>query len=98
MAEAILRYLRKGLVESTFLLGDDEIEVIHFRIPDAAVRLGLVGKPIKTLGFPKGALVGAVIRGDEALIGSGDTILRPGDELLIVCQPEALARVERLLS
>lgn len=98
MADAILRYLRKGLVESTFLLGDHEVEVIHFRIPEAAGRRSLTGKPIKELGFPDGSLVGAVVRGTEAMIGSGDTILTPGDELLIVCRQQALARVEKMLS
>jgi len=98
MAEAILRYLRKGAIDSTLLLGNHEAEVIHFRVPAVPARTALVKKPLKALGFPKGALVGAVIRGGVAFIGSGETVLQPGDELLVVCQPQALDRVGKLLA
>jgi trk system potassium uptake protein TrkA len=58
----------------------------------------VVTQPLKDLRFPKDSLVGAVIRGDEVIIGSGETVLQPGDELLVVARPEALARLEKLLA
>jgi trk system potassium uptake protein TrkA len=67
-------------------------------LPEKPGEPRVVTLPLKDLRFPKDSLIGAVIRGDEVIIGSGETVLRPGDELLVVARPEALARLERLLS
>lgn len=98
MADGILRYVRKGAVESTLLLGEHEAEVLHFRLPETPAQPSVITQPLKDLPFPKGSLVGAVIRGDEVIIGSGETVLQPGDELLVVSRPEALGKLEKLLS
>lgn len=98
MINAILRYVRRGNVESTLRLGEREAEIIEFRVPEKPAHPGILEEPLKNLGFPRGALLGAVVRGGEAFIASGNTRLRPGDELLVVCGPDALARVEELLS
>lgn len=98
MTDAILRYVRRGKVQSTLVLGEHDAEIIDVRVPDRPARPEVIEKPLKAIGFPEGALVGAVIRGDEAFIPSGDTVLRPGDELFVVYRPYALARLERLLS
>lgn len=98
MADAILSYVRGGAVEAALLLGEHEAEVLQLRVPDRPARRELISQPLKELGFPRGSLVGAVIRGDEAILGSGNVVLRPGDELLVVTRPEALAKVAELLS
>lgn len=98
MTDAILRYARSGRVELTLPLGEEEAEVISFRLPAKPLRSDLCEKPIRDLGFPEGSLVGAVIRGEQVLMGSGDLVLRPGDELFVVARQEVLGRVERFLS
>lgn len=52
------------------------------------------------IAIPHGKLnaAGAVIRGTEVLIASGDTVLRPGDEMFIACLQESLRDVEKLFS
>jgi trk system potassium uptake protein TrkA len=57
-----------------------------------------VSRPLKDLPFPRDTLVGAVIRGDAVLIAHGETVLHPGDELLVVTRPAALSELEKLLS
>ncbi|MQA92535.1 MAG: hypothetical protein GEU90_20325 [Gemmatimonas sp.] len=57
-----------------------------------------MNRPLKDLLLPKISLIGAVIRGSEVVFGSGETVLRPGDELLVVSRPEALGKLEKLLS
>lgn len=98
MADAILRYVRRGTVESTLLLGEHAAEVLHLKVPERPTQPGLITQPLKDLPFPKESLVGAVIRGTAVIIGSGETILRSGDEILVVCRAEALGRLEQLLS
>jgi len=39
-----------------------------------------------------------VIRGEDVFIPSGATVLRPGDDLLVICRPEALGQMEKLLA
>lgn len=98
MADAILRYVRTDAVESTLLLGEHEAEVLHLRIPDVPARPELVSRPLKNLPFPRDTLVGAVIRGDAVMIAHGETVLRPGDELLVVTRPTASSELVKLLS
>jgi trk system potassium uptake protein TrkA len=98
MADAVLEQTRWSTVVSALLLGEHEVEIVQLEVPERPARPDLVTKPLKSLGFPQGSLVGAVMRGAEVLIGSGDTVLRPGDEVLIVSRPDALAKVELLLS
>ncbi|MBI4563520.1 MAG: Trk system potassium transporter TrkA [Planctomycetes bacterium] len=97
MINAILRHVRRGKVEATLLLGDHEAEVLEFKIPEKPVNADLFEKPLKDIPFPPSVLVGAVVRGGEAIIASGTTVLQPGDELLVVCARESLGPVERLL-
>ncbi|MBX3178833.1 MAG: Trk system potassium transporter TrkA [Candidatus Hydrogenedentes bacterium] len=97
MIGAILRYVRRGSVESTLLLGDRGAEIIQYKVPASAPG-GILEKPLSDIKFPEGALVGAVVRGGAAFIASGDTILRPGDTLFIACNRESIRGVERLFS
>jgi trk system potassium uptake protein TrkA len=97
VANAILRYVRRGSVESSVVLGDHQAEIIHFRVPERPKQTEIITRPLKDLQSPRDALVGAVIRKGEVFIPNGDTLLDPGDELLIAVLPQALQEVERLL-
>lgn len=97
MTDAILRYVRRGKVGSALLLGEHEVEILGFKVPEKP-RKRLVGRPLAELELPEGALIGAVIRDGEVMLAAGDTLLRPGDELFVACRPDLLERVERLLS
>lgn len=99
VANAVLRYVSRGRVESTLMLGDeDDAELIAFRIPDAPTNDELVTRPLRELELPAGALVGAVVRDGAAFIAAGDTVIRPRDEVFVVCRPDAIAKMEALLS
>ncbi len=98
VANAVLRYVSRGRVESTLMLGDeDDAELIDFRIGDAPKSAALITRPLKDLRFPPNSLVAAVVREGSAFIASGETVLRPRDELFVVCAPDAIASVESLL-
>jgi trk system potassium uptake protein len=98
VANAILRYVSRGQVESTLMLGEHDAEVIDFRVAEHPSRADLTVKPLRELGFPDGSLVGAIVRNGSAFIAKGDSVLQPLDELLVVCTPEVIARVEKLLA
>jgi trk system potassium uptake protein TrkA len=99
VANAVLRYVSRGRVESTLMLGDeDDAELIAFRVSEAPANAALTERPLRELELPEGSLVGAIVRDGAAFIASGDTVIRPGDELIVVCKPEAIAKIEALLA
>ncbi|MCX8055121.1 MAG: Trk system potassium transporter TrkA [Ignavibacteria bacterium] len=54
-------------------------------------------KPLKSLDFPRGAIVGAIIdRQDNLIIPTGDTHINEGDKVLILCTTEQIKIVEKL--
>jgi trk system potassium uptake protein TrkA len=58
----------------------------------------LVGKPLAEVKVPAGALVAAVVRDGEVRIPGGDTVVQPGDHLVIFLQRRVLGKVEKLLT
>jgi len=56
----------------------------------------LTKKNLRDLHFPKTALIGGVIRGDESLIPNGDFRLEVNDKVIVFALPEAIGKVEQL--
>lgn len=97
VADDILRFVRRGNIASAHMLGDHEGEILELLVPERPVRREILERPLRELDFPEGALVGAVVRPDRVTIAAGETVLQPGDDLLIVALPRAVQAVERLL-
>lgn len=98
MTDAILGYVRRGATQSALILGNHEAELIEFRVPEQPANPVLITKTLKDLGCPNGALIGAVVRNAHVFIPSGSTVLRPGDNLLVVCRLEAVEELGRLFA
>jgi trk system potassium uptake protein TrkA len=58
----------------------------------------LVERPLKEVELPPDGLVVSYLRGDEAIVPSGDTKAMAGDDALILGTAEAIAAAERMLS
>jgi trk system potassium uptake protein len=98
VAEEILRFVRRGRVSSAHIIGEHEGEILELRVPLEPSHPEIIERPLKELPFPEGALIGAVVRDGVLSIAAGETILQPGDGLLVITLPQAIARVERLVS
>jgi trk system potassium uptake protein TrkA len=61
------------------------------------VNSAIAGKPLKDLQFPKEALFLCIIRRDEVIIPAGDTVIEPGDRVLILFTGAAIPLVEQAL-
>jgi trk system potassium uptake protein len=55
------------------------------------------GKDIEELGFPRDSTVVAIIRDNHVIVPRGDTVLRGGDEVLVLTSPDAEEEVVRKL-
>jgi len=87
-----LNLIRKGKILSSCLLGRDA-EVIEYQAMETSQ---ITKAPLKDLNFPKGAILGAIVRDGEVIIPSGDDQVLVGDRILIFTTKAALKKVERL--
>lgn len=92
-ANNIFRYVRKGKVEAITSLHGVDAEVIEYVVHK---NNQLTRKPLKELHFPRTALVGGVIRGEESLIPDGSFQLQRDDKVIVFALPEAIGKLEQL--
>jgi trk system potassium uptake protein TrkA len=56
------------------------------------------GKTVEELGVPRDATIVAVLRADRLIVPRGDTMLRAGDEVLVLVTTDSEDEVNRLLT
>jgi len=92
---AILRYIRKGRIISAVPLKGEHAEAIE---AEALETSDIVNVPLSQVKFPKGALVGAIVRGEEIIIPRGDSVIRPKDRLIILALQKVVPKLEKMLT
>lgn len=92
-ANNIFRFVRKGQIEAITSLHGVDAEVIEYVVHK---NNQLTKKPLSDLHFPKTALIGGVIRGEESMIPTGDFQLQVDDKVIVFALPEAIGRLEQL--
>jgi trk system potassium uptake protein len=93
-ANSILRFIRKGPITSVATLKEGGAEAME-TVVGAESRI--LGRPLKEIDFPEGALLGVIIRGDRVIMPRGEDALEEGDHAVFFVLPHAVAGVERLL-
>lgn len=94
-ASAILKHVRRGGVLGVTVVEQSDAEVLELLMPDASP---LLGKPLKALHVPEGAIVGAIVRGDKAIIPDGEDAFQAKDHVIVFALPEATVAVERFFA
>ncbi|TFG36085.1 MAG: Trk system potassium transporter TrkA [Desulfobacterales bacterium] len=91
-ANMILRFVRGGgkIVSVATLLGSDA-EVMEIQVSDKAKFQDI---PLKSLKFPRNAVLGAISRKGKVIIPSGETKLKAGDNLVVFFAKDAISSVE----
>ena len=91
----ILHHIRKGKVLSVISLKGEQAEVIEAIALETSE---IVGKPLKNISFPKGALVAGIIRKENIIIPTGDSVIEPDDRVIIFAIKQAVPKIEKILS
>jgi len=91
----ILRHIRRGKVLSAISIKGEQAEIIEAVAMETSE---IVGKPLKEISFPKGVLVTIIIRDKRIIIPSGDSIIHPGDRVIIFGSRQAVPQVEKILA
>jgi len=89
---AILRYIRRGRVTTVATLKGIDAEAIEFTVGEGSA---IANRLIAELSFPKGAVIGTILRGDTIVIPRGPDVVLPGDEVIVFALPEAIPEVEK---
>ncbi len=92
MATLISREVQVPEFRHVTLLGRGEIAVYEVDVPE-----GFEERPIAELRLPKGALLVAVVRGDEVRVPTATTELRAGDQVTAVSAVEHEDEVKHVL-
>jgi trk system potassium uptake protein TrkA len=92
LAQKILRYVRSGAISTIAVIGEGKAEVIEIEaMPESKV----TGAPISRIGFPRGAIIGAVAREEKVFIPDGSFQIQPGDSCIVFTFNENLPLVEK---
>jgi trk system potassium uptake protein TrkA len=92
---AILQYIRPGKILSVAPLKGEHAEAIEAEALDTS---DIVNKPLHKVKIPKGVIIGAIFRKDEIIIPRGNTVIKPGDRLIIFALLHMLPKLEKLLT
>lgn len=92
-ANNIFRFVRKGKIEAITSLHGVDAEVIEFVVHK---QNQLTRKPLRALPFPKTALIGGIIRGNQGMLPNDDFQLEVNDRVIVFALPQAIGKVEQL--
>jgi len=92
-ATNILQYIRRReVIAQTSLEGIDAQLFEYVAQPNSPV----IKKPVKDLDFPKEAIIGGLIRGEESFIAVGNTQIMANDRVVIFSLPGGAKKIEKL--
>jgi len=90
----ILQFVRKGKVLSVASFYEKNAEAIEAVALETS---DLVRTPLKNLKLPKDAVIGAIMRGNELIVPYGESVIMPGDHVVIFALTNAVPRIEKML-
>jgi len=91
-ANNISRYIRKSEVLALSTLEGIDADIMEYVVqPNSPI----TKKPIKDLNFPKEAIIGGIIRGEESMIAVGDTRVQNGDKVVVFSLPGGVKQTEK---
>jgi trk system potassium uptake protein TrkA len=91
----ILQIVRRGRIRSVHSIGENFGEVIE---AEALETSNLVGKPIKDSKLPAGVIVASILRGEQVLMVSKDTVINVGDRVILFATKDAVRKVEKMFA
>ena len=88
----ILQFIRRGKILSVTTLMEERVEAIETIAMETS---DMVDKPLREVKFPAGALIGAIVRGEEVILPDGYSVISPGDAVVIFALRKRSLRSKR---
>jgi trk system potassium uptake protein TrkA len=92
-ARKIAHFVLHGGAISAALLGGKQLQVVEFVTSPTAY---IAQRKIRESGLPKESIVGAIVHKDTVIIPSGDSVVQPGDHVIIISPLSVTPSVEKL--
>jgi trk system potassium uptake protein TrkA len=92
-AEEMVRFAHDPRTQQVAMLEGDRFEILDIIVRPES---DLVNTPFRELPMT-GSLIGAIVRGGNAVFPHGDDILLPGDRVIVFTESSRVAEVERAL-
>ncbi|MEJ2506406.1 MAG: Trk system potassium transporter TrkA [Ignavibacteriaceae bacterium] len=92
-ATNILQYIRRGEVLAQSSLEGIDAQLFEY---EAHPNSPVLKKKVKDLDFPKEAIIGGIVRGEESFIVVGDSQILPNDKVVIFSLPAGIKKLEKL--
>ncbi len=89
----ILQHIRRGRIKGVFSLSDGEAELIDAVALDTSP---LVNKTLRDAKLPEGIMIGAVHHEGEVVMPTAETVIEPGDRVVLMAMRENVADVEQM--
>ena len=67
-------------------------DVAEFKVKEGS---RITTKPIKDMGLPKGITIGGLIRNGEGQLVTGNTLIKPGDHVVVFCLDMMIKKAEK---
>lgn len=91
-AGRIFKFTLTGKARFVRYMTGTNAEVIEYTVaPKSAITKGA----IKDINFPPTAIIAGIIRGSEAIIAVGDTVIEPYDRVAVFALPESIKEIDR---
>ncbi len=91
----ILQHIRRGRIRAVHSLREGVGEIIE---AEALETSSLVGTPLREIKMPPGVILGAIVRDDEVIIPSGDTVVQTNDRVIVMAAADAVRQVEKMFA
>ncbi|MFC2149980.1 Trk system potassium transporter TrkA [Calditrichota bacterium] len=94
-SDAIVKYLLGGRIMAMSTLRGIEAEIIEFAI---SANSSIAGLTLSEIDFPDNSIVGAVEHDGEVIVALGNTMVSPGDRLVMFSDPRSVPKLEKLIN
>ncbi|MFC2136485.1 Trk system potassium transporter TrkA [Bacteroidota bacterium] len=91
-ADNISKFVRKSNIISIATLQGVDAEVLEYIAKQGSP---ITKEIVKNLQFPKNAIIGGYIRGENGFITVGDSQILPNDKVIVFALPGAIKKVEK---
>jgi trk system potassium uptake protein TrkA len=92
----IIHHVRKGRIKAVIPYGGvTQAQILEFEARETSPA---VGKPLRQVRFPEGAIVGLLFRDGKPIIPGGDDVILPGDDVFVFAHKSAVPKIEKLIS
>lgn len=89
----ILQHIRRGRIKGVYSLSDGKAEIMDAIALETSP---LVNKPLKEAALPEGVMIGAVYRDNKVIMPNSETIIKPGDRIVLLALKDFVKDAEQM--